>query len=101
MVFHLTPELLQKALTALGVAAGHLRNIDEETRRGIAKLAVQAAMSGDANRYLKERLRWIDERESQPEPAPPPRNVRATSRTVPMEAEFVEDSDQPRPRRPR
>ena len=99
MVFRLTPELLQKGLTALGVAAGHLRNIDEETRRGIAKLAVQAAMSGDANRYLKERLRWIDERENEPEPAPPPRNVRATARAVPVEAEFVEDGERPRPRR--
>lgn len=96
--FRLSPELLQRGLTALGVAAGHLRNIDEETKRALGKLALQAAMSGNANAFIKERLRWIDERETEGEPAPAPRTVRATSRAVPVEAEFVDETP-PRRRR--
>lgn len=96
MVFRLTPELLQKGLTALGVAAGHLRNIDEETRLALGRLVVQAAMSGNANAFLKERLRWIDERENEPGPAAPARTVRATARAVPVEAEFEDDHPTPR-----
>ena len=83
-----TPEMLQKGLMGLGIAAGQFKNLDPEVKQALARFAMAAVASGDANGYLKERLHWIDERENAP-PKPPP-DKRAEARVV-ATAEFVED----------
>lgn len=67
-----TPDLLEMAMTRLGIAAGQLKNISSETKKALLKLLMGAITSPDADAYLRERLGWIDERENGPAPAPPP-----------------------------
>lgn len=91
--FNLTPEMLQKGLTGLGIAAGQIKQLDEETRAAASRFALRALGSGDLNQYLKEALAYVEERDRQP-----PRPSRATARVV-EQGEFVEDSGQKRRRR--
>ena len=55
--------MLEKLLSGIG-------SIDAETRMLLARLAIRAGKSGDANRYLKERVKWILAAEDSN--APPP-----------------------------
>ncbi len=84
--FNLTPELLQKGLTGLGIAAGQLKQLDEETKSAASRFAMRALGSGDLNGYLKEALMYVEARDRQP-----PRPKRATARVV-QEAEFLDDA---------
>lgn len=82
MKFQFTPEMLQKGLMSIGLAAGQIKLIDDEVKAQLARLVMRAVASGNANEFLKERLGWIEERENAPEPEPPPKNVRVTSRVI-------------------
>jgi hypothetical protein len=92
-LFNLTPEMLQKGLTGLGIAAGQLKQLDEETRSAASRFAMRALGSGDLNQYLKDALLYVEERDRQP-----PRPSRATARVV-EQGEFVEDTGPKRGRR--
>jgi hypothetical protein len=87
---NLTPQLLQKGLTGLGIAAGQIKQLDEETRAAASRFAMRALGSGDLNQYLKDALAYVEERDRQPA-----RPQRATARVV-EQGEFVEDTSSPR-----
>lgn len=91
-----SPALFEMIMGKLGVAARQLEHIDGETKRGMLKLVYRALTSGNANAYLKERLRWIDEREGsyaesqretvvEPPPPPPPPPPRSPEPRQPFE----------------
>lgn len=88
-LFNLTPELLQKGLTGLGIAAGQLKQLDEETKAAAGRFAMRAMASGNLNRYVKEALAYVEARDNEP-----PRPKRATATVV--QGEF---DDEPSPRR--
>jgi hypothetical protein len=90
----LTPELLQKGLMGLGIAAGQLKNVDEATKKALGRFFMAAVASGDVNGYVRERLQWLEERDR--EPVRPASSVRVTSRVVTPEGEF---DDGPEPAR--
>lgn len=92
-LFNLTPELLQKGLTSLGIAAGQAKHIDEETKSMASRFAMRALASGDLNGYLKEALRYVEARDNAP---PAPRT--ATARVV-AQGELVDDEPPVRRRR--
>lgn len=92
--FNLTPEMLQKGLTGLGIAAGQIKQLDEETRAAATRFAMRAIGSGDLNTYVKQALLYVEDRDKQP-----PRPQRATARVV-AQGE-LEDDPPARPRRPR
>ena len=79
-VFNLTPELLEMGMARLGIAAAQLKAIDTDTKKAFVRLFMAAFASGDANAYLKERLGWIEQKDSEPERPPP--TVRVTSRVI-------------------
>jgi len=83
-----TPEMLQKGLTALGIAAGQWKDIEPDTKKALVRFFMAAFASGDANAFIKERLGWIEARDLEPAPAGPAR--RATARVVSVEGEFDE-----------
>lgn len=89
-LFKITPELLQKGLTSLGIAAGQLKHIDEDTKKALGRFAMAAMASGDTNGYVKERLAWLEQRDREP-PAPSGKTVRVTSRVMPVEGDFVDE----------
>jgi hypothetical protein len=92
MAFVLTPELLEMGLGRLGIAAAQLKAIDTDTKKAFIRLFMTAFETGDANGYLKQRLEWIEQKDSEPEPPPPV--VRVSSRVV--EGSFEpRDSDRP------
>lgn len=95
MAFTLTPELLQKALTGLGIAAGQLKQFDAETKQALGRFVLRALGSGDANGYVKERLEWLEDRD-QPAVEPPPRPAR--SRRTVVDAQFVDGRSRERGR---
>ena len=67
-------------LARLGVAAAQLKAIDGDTKKKLVRLFMSAVQSGDANAYLKERLDWIEKRDDEPLPPPPP--VRAKAQVI-------------------
>jgi hypothetical protein len=89
-LFNLTPELLQKGLTGLGIAAGQIKQLDEETKAAAGRFAMRALGSGDLNRYVKEALAYVEARDQAP-----PRPKRATATVVTGE---FEDGTPPRRR---
>lgn len=78
-MFNLTPELLEMGLTRLGIAAGQLKQIDTECKKALIRFVMDATASGNANEYIKERLRWLES--YAPEASAPP-TTRATARVV-------------------
>lgn len=94
-----TPEMLQRALTGLGVAAGQLRQIDDETRALAARFFVRAVGSGNFNAYVQKALRSLEESELD---TPPARPTRVSSRPVEAQGHFIDDDEASnRPHRPR
>jgi len=87
MAFTLTPELLQKALTGLGIAAGQLKQFDDETKKALGRFFMRALGSGDANAYVKEALAFIEDRDGDRR-AEAERQASARRRVV--TAEFVD-----------
>lgn len=90
MAFTLTPELLQKALTGLGIAAGQLRHFDEETKKALGRFFMRALSSGDANGYVKTalgRLERIERQEAGEGDYEPERRPPARRRVVTVELE--------------
>jgi hypothetical protein len=88
---NLTPELLQKGLTHLGIAAGQIKQLDEETKAAAGRFAMRALSSGDLNQYVKDALAYVEERDNQP-----PRPKRATATVV--TGEFQDDEPPARQR---
>ena len=88
-LFNLTPELLQKGLTGLGIAAGQIKQLDEETKAAASRFAMRALGSGDMNGYLKEALRYVEERDKPSKPR------QATARVV-EQGELIDDEPPPR-----
>jgi len=91
MAFTFTPELLQKGLTALGVAAGQLKHFEPATKLAVGRFLVRAFASGNANAFIQEQLGYLERRDE--EPPPPARAVKVT-------ATFVEEDDPDQPARP-
>lgn len=90
MPFQFTPELLQRGLTMLGVAAGQLKHLQPETKLAVGRFIVRAFASGDANAFIQRELGRIEHEEAEPEPPPRP------ARPVRVTATFVEDDSPPR-----
>ena len=99
MAFNLTPELLEMGMARLGIAAAQLKSIDTDTKKAFVRLFVRAFETGNANSYLKERLDWLEKKDSEPEPPPP--TVRVTSRVVEGTFEPSPGDRPPRERRGR
>lgn len=76
-MFDMTPKLLELALERLGIAAGQLKSLDTECKKSLIGFMIKAVQSGNANEFIKTRLKWLDDYE-----APEPPVVRATSRPV-------------------
>lgn len=89
-MFNLTPEMLQKGLLAMGIAAGNLKLIEPETKQVVARFFMAAVASGNVNEFVRTKL------EAALAP-PPPQTVTAQARVV-ARGEF--DDDKP-PRRRR
>lgn len=66
----ITPDLFEMGLARFGIAAAQLKAIDPDTRKAFVRLIMTAVGTGDANGYLKERLAWIEARDSEPPPIP-------------------------------
>lgn len=78
--FTITPEMLQKGLTGLGIAAGQLKQnpLDDEAKELLRDFALRAFASGDATAYVKDALRYVEARDRPPAPS----TTRATARVV-------------------
>lgn len=92
------PEVFKQAFFSLGMTAGQITELSDDTKQRLMKLVVAGAASGKLDEYLNVRLRWIEERENAPPPPPPPPASKSARATV-VTGEF--DDDEPRPPRPR
>ena len=95
-----SPQLLDLALEKLGVAAGQLKAIDGETKGLLAHFFMKALKSGNANAYIKTRLRWMDgfDKGEAPAATREPPAVKVTSRVV-VEGELVDEGPERRRRK--
>lgn len=94
-MFELTPQLLEMALQRFGIAAGQLKNIDSECKKALVSFVFQAVQSGDANSFIKERLRWLESYVPASDVPPPAARVS----TRPVDPAPSSSTSGPRPRR--
>lgn len=88
-------KLLELALERMGIAMDQLKSLDTECKKALIGFMLQAVKSGDANRYIKQRLAWLKERDEAPVEPPV---VRATSRPVDPVPDRSSSTMGPRPR---
>jgi hypothetical protein len=83
------PDVFKQALFGLGMTAGQLTELSDDTKQRLTRLVVGGVTSGKLDQYLNERLRWIEEREALE--ASPASRPAATARASVITAEFVEE----------
>lgn len=74
--FKLTPELLEMGLTRIGTFAGQFKNLDTDAKKALVRFIMSAADSGDANRFVKTRLAYLEAHDEDID-RPPPVEVKA------------------------
>jgi hypothetical protein len=55
-----SPQLLEMAMSRLGIAANQLKSIDTDAKKAMFRFLIKALHSGDANAYIKGALAYVD-----------------------------------------